>query len=155
LQDVRNHVEDLIQSNIADPGLRAAYTAARGQYGLLQDVRYNPSLLNASTGESNMAALGKYLQRNDPGYTSANAGDTPLYNAAMWGQSGGGAKGAPKLSLASPWDLPLYGLSHNPVSRGTAGVISRAAAPVGPAIPYGFAGMGIGSVPIALPYLEQ
>src|SRR5581483_4051943 len=53
LNQIRNHVEDLIQSNIADPGLRAAYTAARPQYGLLQDVRYNPSILNASTGRAN------------------------------------------------------------------------------------------------------
>ena len=155
LQQVRNHVEDLIESNIADPALQSAYRAARPQYGLLQDVRYNPSVLNASTGRANMEALGKYLQRNNPAYTAPGAGENDLFNAAMWGQAGGGAKGVPSFSLGTPWKLPLYALTHNPLSRAVGGVVSRAGAPVAPAISYGLPGGAMAGTPLALTYLEQ
>lgn len=155
LQRLREHVEDTIQSNIADPSVRAAYAAARPQYGLLQDVRYSPPLLNAATGRANMEALGKYLQRNNPAYTTENAMDNPLFNAATWGQRGGGAKGAPSFNLGAPWRLPFYGVTHNPVARAAGGVVSRVVAPIAPAIPYGLAGLGAGSGPVLLPYLEQ
>jgi len=155
LQRVRNHVEDLIESHIADPGLRASYAAARPQYGLLQDVRYNPTVLNASTGRANMDALGRYLQRNNPAYTAEGASDTPLFNAAMWGQAGGGAKGAPSFSLGTPWKLPLYALTHNAPARALGGASSRVIAPVATQVRYGLSGLGIGAVPVALPYLEQ
>lgn len=155
LQQVRNHVEGLIQSSIPDPTLATAYASAGPQYGLLQDVRYNPSLVNAATGRANMEALGKYLQRNNPAYTSAAAGDNDLFRAAAWGQAGGGAKGAPSFNLGTPWKLPLYALTNNPVARASGGIASRALAPMAPAIPRGFAGISYGTSPVLLPYIEQ
>jgi hypothetical protein len=153
LQELRRHVEGQITAGIQDPALRAAYTAAMPQYGLLQDVRYNPSVLNAATGDANMEALGKYFQRNNPAYTSGATSD--LFDAAQWGQSGGGAKGAPRFGLNRPWESPIYWAGNNPVSRAAGGVASRALAPVAPAIPYGFSGLGLGTVAVAVPYLEQ
>jgi hypothetical protein len=150
---IRNHVEDLIQSNIADPTLAAAYQAARPQYGLLQDVRYNPSVLNAATGRTNMEALGKYFQRNNSAYSSGASGE--LFDAARWGQAGGGAKGPPKFTLSEPWNLPLYALGNNALSRAAGGASSRVIAPVATQVRYGLSGLGVSTVPIALPYLEQ
>lgn len=155
LGDLRESVEDAIQANITDPTLRAQYALARTQYGLLQDVRYNPTLLNASTGRANMEAIGKYLQRNNPAYTSDGAMDNPLFNAAVWGQRGGGAKGAPPLLKHFGLDRLGYAITHNPVAGAIGGAVSKVASPVATAIPYISGGLSYGTAPMLLPYLEE
>lgn len=155
LGGLREHIENTIQSSIPDQSLRNAYAAARPQYGLLQDVRYNPTVLKASTGDVNMTAMGNYLQRNNPKFTSASAADNPLFRAATWGQATGQGKGAPELNLVNAIQWARYWAINNPASRLAGGVTSRALNPVSTAVPRGLQGLAFGSVPVALPYLEQ
>lgn len=155
LQGLRDHVEDLIQGGISDPALRASYAAARPQYGLLQDVRYSPNILNASTGRANMEALGKYLQRNNSAYTSESAMENPLFNAAVWGQRGGGAKGPPPMLRHLGMDWLGYRATHNVLSRAVGGAASNAIAPIAPVLPQGLGSLAIGGTAVAIPYVEQ
>ena len=135
LGDVKEHVEDLIQNSIQDPQAASAYAAARPQYRTYNALINRPSILNSATGDVNLNNLGKYLQKADKaGYTKGgNASD--LYNAARFGQASGVPTAAPGFSLATPWKLPLYALTHNPISRATGGIASRALRPAAPALP--------------------
>jgi len=144
---LQDHVDDLVGSTITDPALQAAYPVARQQYRALSQLTTNPSILNSSTGQVNMTALGKYLQRTDkPGYLRGG-NQSDLYNAARWGQATGEGPGAPPFSLSTPWKLPLYAATHNPASRALGGVVSRAGAPVAPIAGRGAQGLLLGSTP--------
>ena len=135
LSAVKEHVEDLIQNSIQDPQAAAAYAIARPQYRTFQTLTNRPSILNSATGDVNLNNLGKYLQKADKtGYTKGgNTSD--LYNAARYGQASGVPTAPPGFSLATPWKLPLYGLTHNPVARATGGLLSRGLSPTAPALP--------------------
>ena len=139
---LKDHVDDTLGNSIPDPTLKAAYAAARPQYGLLQDVRFTPSLLNPATGKINATALGNYLQRNNTQYTAG--ADSPLFRAAEWGQASGEGKGPPRFTIdnfALPW--LKYWATENPVSRAATGVASRAGAPWLPqTMRYGLPGLG-------------
>ena len=146
---LQDHVDDLVGSTITDPGLASSYATARPQYRALSQLTSSPSILNSSTGQVNMTALGKYLQRTDkPGYLRGG-NQSPLYNAARWGQATGEGPGAPPLRLGSDLGLPLlryYGL-NNPVSRALGGTVSRVGAPVAPTIGRSTQGLAVGAVP--------
>ena len=146
---LQDHVDDLVGSTITDPELATAYATARPQYRALSQLTSSPSILNSATGEVNMTALGKYLQRTDkPGYLRGG-NQSPLYNAARWGRATGEGPGAPPLRLGSDLGLPLlryYGL-NNPASRALGGVVSRAGAPIAPANRRSARGLGFGAVP--------
>jgi hypothetical protein len=154
---VKGHVDDLIGQTISDPELAAAYNVARGQYRALSQVSANSSILNSSTGDVNMTALGKYLQRTDKAGYMRGGNTSELYNAARWGQATGVGRGSPPLNITG--DLGLKWLSYqalnNPLSNAAGGAVSRIGAPLAPVLPQGLEGLAIGSAPIAIPYLEQ
>lgn len=156
LFDLQSHVDDVVGSTITDPNLAAAYSTARGQYRSLSQITANPTILNSATGEVNMTALGKYLQRTDkPGYLRGG-NQSELYNAARWGQTTGEGKGAPALELGNfglPW--LKYQALNNPITNATAGAVSRVGAPIAPQVGSGLQGLAFGSTPIALPYLQE
>lgn len=156
LFSVKEHVDDLVGSTIQDPALASAYQTARGQYRNLSNITANSSILNSSTGDVNMTALGKRLQRVDkPGYLRGG-NDSDLYNAARWGQASGQGKGAPELSLGNfgiPW--LKYQAMNNPLTAAMGGATSRLGAPVAPQIGQGLQGLAMGALPAALPYLEN
>lgn len=151
LFSMKDHVDDLVGSTITDPALATAYGTARTQYRALSQLTTNPTILNSATGEVNMTALGKMLQRTDkPGYLRGG-NQSDLYNAARWGQATGQGPGAPPLALGENLGLPLikyYGL-NNPVSRAIGGAVSRAGAPVAPLIGQGASGAALGASPWA------
>lgn len=156
LFNLQGHVDDMVGSTITDPNLAYAYSTARGQYRSLMQLTTNPTILNSASGDVNMTALGKYLQRTDkPGYLrGGNTSD--LYNAARWGQITGEGKGAPALELGNfgvPW--LKYQATNNRAVNALGGVTSRLGAPVAPQVGTGLQGLAFGSVPIALPYLEE
>jgi hypothetical protein len=164
LFNLQNHVDDEIGKTITDPKLAASYATARQQYRSLAQLTTNPTILNSATGDVNMTALGKYLQRSDkPGYLRGG-NQSELYQAARWGQATGEGKGAPPLDLGGNLGLKYAGyyLANNPVSRGIGGAVSRLGAPVAPVIRQGVQGVGLGSVPFSgaglnglLPYLTE
>lgn len=156
LFDLQNHVDDQVGKTITDPALAASYATARQQYRSLAQLTTNPTILNSATGEVNMTALGKYLQRTDkPGYLRGG-NQSDLYQAARWGQATGEGKGAPPIELGNfglPW--LKYQALNNPVSRAAGGTASRLGAPISPVIPSLTEGLAFGSVPVGLPYLEK
>jgi hypothetical protein len=157
LFQLKEHVDDMIGNSITDPDLANAYQEARGQYRNLSNLTANSSILNSATGDVNMTALAKRLQRTDkPGYLRGG-NDSDLYEAARWGQATGQGKGAPPLELASNFGLPWlkYQAVNSAPARALGGAASRVAAPIAPAIPYGLGALGSGAIPVALPYLEN
>ena len=153
---VKSHVDDLVGSTITDPALAQAYQKALPQWRLLTTLESRPTLLNSTTGEVNMTALGKYLQRTDKAGYARGGNQSELYNAARWGQATGEGKGAPPLTLGNfgiPW--AKYQALNNPLSRAIGGSVSRLGAPVAPALQGGIQGLAFGSTPVLLPYLEE
>ena len=154
---LKDHVDNLVGSTIADPGLSTRYASALPQYRVFSQLTSRPSLLNSATGDVNFSNYGKFLQRADrQGYTFGG-NQSPLYNAARAGQATGLGKGAPPLNLAG--DLGLNWLAYralnNPVSSVLGGVASRTLAPVQPFIAPGLQGLGIASTQSLVPYLTQ
>jgi hypothetical protein len=154
---LKDHVDNLVGSTIADPGLSTRYASALPQYRVFSQLTSRPSLLNSATGDVNFSNYGKFLQRADrQGYTFGG-NQSPLYNAARAGQATGLGKGAPPLNLAG--DLGLNWLAYralnNPVSSAVGGVASRTLAPVQPFISPGLQGLGIASTQTLVPYLTQ
>lgn len=149
LFDLKDHVDDLVGGTIRDPALAQQYAEARPQWRMLATLESRPTLLNSSTGDVNLTALGKYLQRYDkPGY--ARGGDqSDLYNAARWGQATGMGKGPPKLTIGSDlgFDWLKYWALRNPASRALGGATSRAIAPIAPAVPVAGRAGGYGAIP--------
>jgi hypothetical protein len=156
LFDMQNHVDDLVGSTIQDPDLASAYTTARQQYRSLQQLTTNPTILNSSTGEVNMTALGKYLQRTDkPGYLRGG-NQSDLYNAARWGQATGQGSGPPPWKLGSDLGVPnlmYYGV-NNPASRALGGLLSRGLRPTAPIATPLTQGLLTSSEQPALPYIN-
>lgn len=148
LYALQDHVDDLVGSSIKDPDLAAAYEAARPQWRNLQMLTARPSILNSASGDINLTALGKYLQRADkPGYLRGG-NQSDLYNAARWGQATGEGKGAPPFTLgnfALPW--AKYYAMNNPAARALGGAVSRIGAPLAPVIGRGVPGLALGGVP--------
>ena len=141
LFDVQNHVDGLVGSSIADPALAAEYATARTQYRSLQQITANSSTWNSSTGDVNMTALGKYLQRTDkPGY-ARGGNQSELYNAARWGQAAGTGKGMPPLSIENLVPVAKY-FGRQIIARPAGGLLSRVPG-LAPALPYGVPGAGI------------
>lgn len=149
---LQDHVDNLVGSSIQDSQLASAYAAARPQWRTLQMLESRPTLLNSATGDANLTAIGKYLQRADkPGYTRGG-NQSPMYQAARWGQATGEGKGAPNFTLTNfglPW-LAYQGL-NNPISRAAGGAASRA---LQPAAPY-LGRIGQGLVVPAIPKMSR
>lgn len=128
---VKDHVDDLIGNSIPDATLQADYAAARPQYRMLTTLTNRPQLLNSVTGDVNLQNFGKYLQKSDKAGYTRGGNQTPIYNAARYGQETGEGKGAPPFSLAenlgSSW--LAYHAANNPLARALAGTTSRAIAP--------------------------
>jgi hypothetical protein len=154
---LKDHVDNLVGSTIADPGLSTRYASALPQYRVFSQLTSRPSLLNSATGDVNFSNYGKFLQRADrQGYTFGG-NQSPLYNAARAGQATGLGKGAPPFNLSG--DLGLNWLAYralnNPVSNAFGGVVSRTLAPVQPFIAPGLQGLGVASTQTLVPYLTQ
>lgn len=154
---VKEHVDDLVGSSIKDPTLAASYDAARPMYRNLSNITKNSTILNSATGDVNMTALGKLLQRVDkPGYMRGG-NQTDLYNAARWGQATGGGKGAPPIDLTKDLGLPWlkYQAMNNRLTGAMGGAVSRLGAPVAPQVPKVLQGLMSGAAPPALSYLGE
>lgn len=134
LGDVKEHVEDLIQGSIQDPQTASAYAAARPQYRTYNALINRPTILNSSTGDVNLNALGKYLQKADKSGYTKGGNTSDLYNAARFGQASGVPTAPPGFSLATPWKMPLHLLMNNPVARAAGGTTARALRPVAPGV---------------------
>lgn len=155
LMAMREHVEDLIQGSIQDPELAQAYAAARPQYRDYLNITHSPTILNSATGRLNATALGKYLQGADETGYMLGQNKSPLYQAARWGQATGEGRGPPPLLRHFGLDWAGYRAVNNPLTNAIGGATSRLGAPVAPAISTGFQGLAFGTVPLALPYLEE
>ena len=129
---LRDHTEDLIQGTIKDPAQAAEYATTRRQFAILNDLRYRPNILKASTGEVNATNLGNYLQSNYKPF-SAGTNQSPLYQMGAWGQATGEGRGAPPIDLAKNLGAPwlAYKLANNAPARFLGGATSRAVAPIG------------------------
>jgi hypothetical protein len=154
---LKDHVDNLIGSTIADPGLSTRYATALTQYRVFSQLTNRPSLLNSATGDVNFSNYGKFLQRADrQGYTFGG-NQSALYNAARWGQATGFGKGAPPFDVGSNLGFRWLGYHalNNPVAGAIGGIVSRAGAPVQPFIAPGLQGLGIASTQTLVPYLTQ
>lgn len=132
---LQDHVDDQVGASITDPSLAAAYKTMLPQYKTRVTLEGRPSLLNSTTGDANMTAIAKYLQKSDKAGFTRGGNTSDYYNAARWGQESGEGKGAPPFSFANaaiPW--AWYHARNNPLARGLGGVASRGIAPVSPLI---------------------
>ena len=112
-----------------------------------------PTILNSATGDVNLRNLGNYLQRYDkPGYLRGG-NQSPLYQAARWGQST--RLGSAPPSLLQPIKAATWYAINNPVVGATAGAASRIGAPLAPALEWGLPRASAVGTPLALSYLEQ
>jgi len=150
---VREEVEDLIQSHIVDPAARQAYSEARGMYPIWKAI-HRPTIFNSSSGDLNPRNMGSYLQKVDWKGFAEGGNQSPLYQAARWGQETrmGNAPPVPVFQLGK-W--LRYHASNSPVLGAVGGTVSRTLAPIAPGIRYGLPALGELSAPVALPYLEQ
>lgn len=86
LYAVKNHVDDLVQRTLS-PEEATAYAIARQQYRSLMQLTSRVGTVNPSTGHVSPGALANYLQQTDrPGFLYGG-NQTPLYNAARFGQA--------------------------------------------------------------------
>lgn len=168
LYALRDQVESRIRSTISDPELAAQYAAAPRQYGLLQDVSTNPTLLNPTTGRAKMLNIANYLNRNFTDYSDAS-NKSPLYLAAKLAQGASDeGKAPPPFDLAKNLGVPwfLYKIGQNYGEQGTRTAATAAALaplsrglrtglPVASAFRYGLPGLTLGTEGALLPYLEQ
>src|ERR1700687_4355370 len=58
---LKDHVDNLVGSTIADPGLSTRYASALPQYRVFSQLTSRPSLLNSATGDVNFSNYGKFL----------------------------------------------------------------------------------------------
>jgi hypothetical protein len=153
LGKIKEHVDDLIGQGIKDPALAAEYAAARPQYRLFAETIDRPNVVNSSAGQVNLRTLGDLLQRTDtPGFT-LGGNQSPIYNAARFGQSSR-LGSAPSPPILQPIKWATYHGVNNPVVGALTGAASRIGAPVAPAIEWGFP-RAVAGVPLALSYLEE
>jgi hypothetical protein len=141
-KDLRDHVESLIEGTIPNAQGLAEYHAVKGQYGALQDLKYNPSLLNATTGEVNAKNIGNFLQRR---YEFSGHPDpiNPLEVIGSWGQRTGETTGAPPM-FRHPWDYATYRLANNPFTRLGGGMAAHAITATQPLTQYALPVLGSG-----------
>lgn len=149
LFSIKEHVDDLIGNSITDPGLQAAYATARPQYRQFLSLTSRPSILNSSTGNVNPTNLGKYLQKADKSGYTLGGNQSPLYQAARWGQGNGVSTQPPPVLRHFGLDWMGYQAAHNPVTQATGGLLSRGLLPVNRAVPGGIRGLMYGLEPSA------
>ena len=129
---LREHADDLVGQSITDPALSAAYDAARPQYRTFLMAR-RPTILNSATGDVHLNNLGKYLQKADfPGYTQGN-NTSSLYQAARFGQAER-LGSAPSPPILQPAKWAMWHLVNSPIAGAIGGTVSRAGAPIAPAL---------------------
>ena len=86
LYDAKNHVDDLLESNLTGEG-KTAYAQARAQYRALMQLTSRANIVNSSTGNVNGVALASRLQQADkPGFLYGK-NQSPLYSAARFAQA--------------------------------------------------------------------
>jgi hypothetical protein len=164
---VKEHVDDLIGSSIQDPDVKAAYDAARPQYRNFLNLT-NGKITNPSTGNVNMTALASRLQKVDRQGYLYGKNQSPLYQAAGFGQAflpvvgdsgtatrsmglGNMAMQIPAYLASRAYMNPVAGpLMRAPVYAG--GAVSRALLPFQSTLQ---GGLPVGMTAAALPYLTQ
>lgn len=142
------HIDGLIQGSIQDPAAAAAYAAARPQYARLETLRWNPSLLNASSGDVNMPNYARWLQRNLSDYSTGGMRD-PLAQAASYAQATGEGKPAPEFDIGNIMRWVRYHAGNSAPARLAAGLLSRGGTYSGAAYAAPYAAQG--AVPILMP----
>jgi hypothetical protein len=166
LGHVKEHVDDLITGTITDPAVGAAWNTIRSQYRLVSQATANPTIYNAATGQVNLPAFGKLLQRTDRAGYMRGGNVSQAYQAARYGQATGEGSGRPEGFWGSIADFVM----KNPVTQTTLGAGAKTLAPVAPYIPAAATAAGIGggaqlgsrlqqnaygTTPVPVPYLEQ
>ena len=160
LHSVRNQVEDLIQGSIQDPQLASAYGDVRAMYPTWKAMQ-RPTIFNAASGDINPRNMGSYLQKNDVSGYMLGKNDSPLYEAARWGQKTriGNAPPVPVFQFGK-W--LRYHAVNSPVVGAVTGAVSRVGAPISPAVrpvlQTGLPGMAGGTSALVgdlFPYFEQ
>lgn len=90
LGDVKNHVDDVLMDGLNASGnadLAGAFSTARGQYRNLMQLTGRANIVNPSNGNVNARALAALLQQKDrSGFLFGN-NNSPLYEAARFGQA--------------------------------------------------------------------
>lgn len=150
---VRDEVETMIANSIPDQATRDAYNGARAMYPTWKAIQ-RPTIFNSAAGNLNPRNLGSYLQKNDfSGYALGN-NKSALYDAARWGQETrmGNAPPVPVFQFGK-W--LKYQAVNSPILGAATGAISRAGAPLSPAIKAGLPGISAVSTPEVLAYFEQ
>jgi hypothetical protein len=87
LFQVKDVVDDLIGQGIQDPGLAAAYNAARQQYRTLMQITTQPNVVNPSSGNVSGVNLAASLQRRDRSGFLFGRNESDLYDAARYAQA--------------------------------------------------------------------
>jgi hypothetical protein len=87
LFQVKDVVDDLIGQGIEDPGLAAAYNAARQQYRTLMQITTQPNVVNPSSGNVSGVNLAASLQRRDRSGFLFGRNESDLYDAARYAQA--------------------------------------------------------------------
>lgn len=86
LYQVKDHVDDIVQSGL-DQTEQAAYAAARRQYRNLMQITSRVGVVNPSTGNVSGGALANMLQQSDKNGFLMGRNQTPMYNAARFAQA--------------------------------------------------------------------
>jgi len=86
LFDVQGHVHDLIQGQLTGDEL-AQYTQALQQYRALRQITSRVGNINPTTGDVNPVSLANYLQQTDRQGFTFGRNQSPMYNAARFGQA--------------------------------------------------------------------
>lgn len=83
---VKDHVDDILESNLSPEG-KAAYSQARGQWRNLVNLTSRANVLNPSTGNVNGVALAARLAKSDRNGFLYGRNASPLYQAARFAQA--------------------------------------------------------------------
>jgi len=86
LADVKNHVDDLLQSGLPQD-LASKFADARGQYRNLMLLTSRQGVINPSNGNVNGRALAAALQAKDRSGFLFGRNESPLYEAARFSQA--------------------------------------------------------------------
>jgi hypothetical protein len=170
LFQVKDHVDDLLQSTLSGPQLEA-YTAARQQYRALMQLTSRVGTVNPSTGNVSGGALANYLQQTDRQGFLFGKNQSDLYNAARFAQAFkpvvGNSGTATRSSMSiKDWALSLPGsLMSRAYMSGIGGALAKGAvkAPglIGEGVSYGiersipFAKVGLPGAAGLVPYLTE
>lgn len=87
----KDHIDDIIDSQLS-PAEKAMHATARSQYRALHgQLLARTGNINPATGDVNLAAIGRFLQRTDTSGFTLGENTSPGYNAATFGvqQMGG------------------------------------------------------------------